>query len=160
MHQLEEAGLLVRLLSVSSLLAACAGSGAPIPARNQSQVAREIELRLGDGTRDCGESVRSLDDRSCSLQRVHECLHSALESCAPARGVHLFSSPEGDPIRQDLFVVKERGSCSLVVVEDRGADPVAKTGVTARACRTATWRPQADAPGCQTLEPLDCAAHR
>ncbi len=138
--------------------AACAGSPPPTPARPQSSVAREWQHRLGGGVRDCGESVQDLDDRSCSLQRVHECLHAALGACAPARGVHLYSSPEGDSIRVDYFVAKERGACILVVVEDQGGDPVGNKGIVTRSCRTASWRPQRDAPGCQVLDPVDCAA--
>ena len=136
-------------------LLGCGGPPPRTPSKAASSAVERWQKRLGTVT-ECGEAVRPRGDESCSLQPVHECLHDALQACRPAHGTHLYSTAEGDPVRVDYFVAPENGACVFVVVEDKSADPVGNKGVIEQACRTTSWRPQPDAPGCQALAPVDC----
>lgn len=134
---------------------ACGGPPPKTPEKAASSAVARWQKRLGTVT-ECGQAVRPRGDESCSLQPIHECLHDALEACRPAHGTHLYSTSEGDPVRVDYFVAPEKGACLFVVVEDKSADPVGNKGVVEQECRTTSWRPQPDAPGCQALAPVDC----
>lgn len=112
--------------------------------------------QAGRGLQDCGQSRAPRGDTSCTLQKVHECLHAALTACRPAQGVSFTLTGEGDTIRTDAFVIPRAGTCVITLVEDRSADPLAKPPILERECRSASWAPSPGESTCQELAPIDC----
>lgn len=121
-----------------------------------SATAQRVLKSLGPAPQSCGEAVQGLDDRSCRMQPVFECLLSAFEVCRPAYGTHMYSTAEGDPIRVDYYVKPGDGRCAFVVVDDKTADPVGRKEVQELECRKIEWKPDPAIDDCQTLQPLEC----
>lgn len=143
-------------LALSVALLACA-SEQPPPNVGMSPQARHMQDRLGGTFQDCGEFDEPLHDQSCRLRPVEECMISALDACRAAHGVHVFRTEEGDPVRVDYFAYVDQGACRLMLVEDRSADPIGKTGVTEKVCRSHSWQPQPDRQSCQLLSFSECS---
>jgi hypothetical protein len=121
-----------------------------------SQTAQRVLKSLGAAPQNCGEAVQGLDDRSCRMQPVFECLLQAFEVCRPAYGTHMYSTAEGDPIRVDYYVKPSAGPCRFVVVDDKTADPVGRKEVQELECSKIEWKPDVVNTACQTLQPLGC----
>jgi hypothetical protein len=126
------------------------------PRMPPSAVAQRVLKSLGDAPQNCGEAVQGLDDRSCRMQPVHECLLRAFEVCRPAYGTHMYATAEGDPIRVDYYVRPSSGPCAFLVVDDKTADPVGRKEVQELECKKIEWKPDVANPDCQTLQPLEC----
>jgi hypothetical protein len=121
-----------------------------------SATAERVKKSLGRAPQSCGEAVQGIDDRSCRMLSVFECLLSAYEVCRPAYGTHMYATAEGDPIRIDYYVRPANGPCAFMVVEDRSADPVGSKGVQELSCTKIEWKSDPANPSCQALSPLDC----
>lgn len=143
------------------LLTACGASERVAPERPPGNAVEHWQRKLGGRVQDCGNARQGVQDETCAVQRVFECLHGALEVCRPAHGVWYSLTGEGDAVRTDYFVADKSGACVYVVIEDRSTDPLAKPPVVERECRSASWTPQPAQPSCQVLSPVDCgrAAH-
>jgi len=144
-------------IAMCLVFVACASEGPP-PKVGMSPQARQMQDRLGGTFQDCGQFDEPRHDQSCRLRRVEECVISALQACRPAHGTHQFWTEEGDPVRVDYFTYTDQGACQLMLVEDRSADPIGKTGVTRKVCRSHTWQAQPGKPSCELLSFSDCSA--
>ncbi len=141
------------------VLMACA-SQQPPPKVGMSDQARHMQDRIGSAFQDCGEFDEPRDDQSCRLRRIEECVISALDACRAAHGAHTFWTAEGDPVRVDYFVYTDQGACRLMLVEDRSADPIGKTGVSEKVCAKHSWQPQTDKESCELLSLSECSPPR
>jgi hypothetical protein len=137
-------------------LMACAAEQPP-PRVAMGNAARHMQDRIGATFQDCGEFDEPRRDQSCRLRRVEECMISALDACRPAHGAHVFWTEEGDPVRVDYFSYTDRGACRLMLVEDRSADPIGKTGVSEKVCAAHSWQPQPGRDSCELLSVSNCS---
>ena len=147
--------------SILAVLAVACGS-APVRRPNVPAGTKVQELRhtAGDGAQDCGEVVEPKGgDATCGVHPIGECVAAALKDCRPAYGARVYFTSEGDGIRIDWLVLPDgHGSCSLAVVEDRSADPLAPKTPTTKYCKAVGWQPHESIPSCEAPVPDKCDA--
>ena len=130
--------------------AACSETVVRRPNVPASPKVGELLHAAGDGANDCGEAVESKPGASCDVHTIGECLAAALHDCRPAHGTRSFFTAESDGVRVDYIVIPDgKGSCTLNVVEDRSADPLAPRAPTTKSCKALGWRPHETLAGCE-----------
>jgi hypothetical protein len=138
------------LAAASVAVAVACGGAERRPAVPPSSTVDELKRSTGAAGQDCGQAAESRTDTVCKVHPVGECIQAALKDCRPAYGMRSYFAPEGDPVREDWFVLSDgQGGCELVRVVDRSADPLAPKKPSLQVCSSIQWKAHESIPSCE-----------
>jgi hypothetical protein len=138
------------LLTIAACAAVSCGGAERVPAVPPSSTVNELRESAGDAVQDCGQAIETKSDTTCKVHPVGECIQAALRDCRAAYGLREYFTAEGDPVRDDWFVLSDgQGGCELVLVEDRSADPLAARKPSLQVCDGIEWKPHDAIASCE-----------